>query len=51
MDYDIVYIVNDVAPFYKNLEWINKCFSNPAVMQMPEDMRLISPKITEALFI
>jgi len=35
-DYDIVYCVDDVAPFYNNPDWISEKFGPPLVMQMPE---------------
>lgn len=35
-DYDIVYFVADVAPFYNNMEWITAMFGKPAVKQLPE---------------
>lgn len=37
-DFDIVYIVTDVAPFRRNLEWIQR-FGEMMILQMPEDMR------------
>jgi aminoglycoside 6-adenylyltransferase len=37
-DYDIVYIVTDIAPFKKNYEWIKR-FGEIMIMQMPEDMQ------------
>lgn len=37
-DFDIAYIVDDVAPFKNNYEWIKR-FGEILVMQMPEDMR------------
>ena len=37
-DYDIVYYVSDVRPFYDNLQWIEENFGKPAVMQLPENM-------------
>lgn len=37
-DYDIVYYVEDVAPFFKNVGWVEAHFGRPAVMQMPESM-------------
>jgi len=36
-DFDIVYIVTDVAPFRYNYEWIKR-FGEIMIMQMPEDM-------------
>src|SRR5258708_8892078 len=41
-DYDIVYLVKDVAPFWKNLEWIKR-FGELMILQMPEDMQDPSP--------
>lgn len=35
-DYDILYLVEDVAPFYNNIAWIEEKFGKPAVMQLPE---------------
>lgn len=37
-DYDIVYLVQDVAPFWKNLQWI-QCFGERMLLQMPEAMQ------------
>lgn len=37
-DFDIVYIVTDVEPFRKNLEWIQR-FGEMMILQMPEDMQ------------
>lgn len=37
-DFDIVYIVTDVAPFRKNLEWIQR-FGEMIILQMPDDMQ------------
>ena len=42
-DYDIIYYVTDVAPFYNNTGWITAQFGRPAIMQMPEAMTLIPP--------
>lgn len=42
-DYDIIYYVTDVAPFYDNMDWIIEKFGHPAIMQMPESMELIPP--------
>jgi aminoglycoside 6-adenylyltransferase len=38
MDFDIVYLVTDPAPFMKNLEWIKR-FGDLMILQMPDDMR------------
>lgn len=37
-DFDVVYIVTDVAPFKDNYEWIKR-FGEIMMMQMPEDMQ------------
>jgi aminoglycoside 6-adenylyltransferase len=37
-DFDIVYIVTDVAPFKYNYDWIKR-FGEIMIMQMPEDMQ------------
>jgi len=37
-DFDIVYIVTDVAPFRHNFEWIER-FGEIMILQMPEDMQ------------
>ncbi len=36
-DFDIVYVVTDVAPFKYNYDWIKR-FGERMIMQMPEDM-------------
>ncbi len=36
-DFDIVYLVTDVAPYKNNLEWIKR-FGKLMILQMPEDM-------------
>jgi aminoglycoside 6-adenylyltransferase len=36
-DFDIVYIVTDVAPFRHNMEWIRR-FGELMILQMPEEM-------------
>ncbi len=36
-DFDIVYVVTDVAPFKRNLQWIEG-FGELMILQMPEDM-------------
>lgn len=36
-DYDVVYMVTDAAPFWKNLAWIER-FGELMILQMPEDM-------------
>ena len=37
-DFDIVYLVTDVAPYIKNLAWIER-FGEMMILQMPEDMQ------------
>lgn len=37
-DYDITYFVDDVLPFYHNMEWITQKFGRPIIVQMPELM-------------
>ena len=37
-DFDIVYVVTDVAPFRYNYEWLKR-FGEIMIMQMPEDMQ------------
>lgn len=37
-DFDIVYIVTDVDPFRRNLEWIKR-FGEMMILQMPDDMQ------------
>jgi len=42
-DFDIVYLVTDVAPFKHNYEWIKR-FGEIMIMQMPEDMQDPPPR-------
>lgn len=42
-DYDIVYFVTDVAPFWDNRAWLEEKFGKIAVMQTPETKELIPP--------
>src|ERR1044072_2325872 len=37
-DFDIVYIVTDLEPFTRSLEWIQR-FGERMILQMPEDMQ------------
>ncbi len=37
-DFDIVYLVTDVAPFRRNLAWIQR-FGERMIVQMPDDMQ------------
>lgn len=36
-DFDVVYVVSDVAPFRRNFDWISQ-FGEIMIMQQPEDM-------------
>ncbi len=36
-DYDIIYLVTDVAPFHNNFAWIKR-FGDLMILQLPEDM-------------
>lgn len=42
-DFDIAFFVNDVAPFWDNMEWIEEKFGRPSLLQKPESMELIPP--------
>lgn len=42
-DFDVVYFVKDVAPFWDNMTWIEEKFGKPAIVQKPESMQLIPP--------
>lgn len=42
-DFDIVYFVKDVAPYWDNNVWIEDKFGKPSLMQKPESMTLIPP--------
>lgn len=43
-DYDICYFAKDVAPFYNNMDWICEKFGKPAIVQLPESMRIVPPE-------
>ena len=43
-DYDIVYYVKDVAPFWNNTAWLEEKFGKIAVLQTPETMTLMPPE-------
>jgi aminoglycoside 6-adenylyltransferase len=45
-DFDVVYIVTDVAPFKNNYEWIKR-FGELMILQEPEDMQDPPPKADE----
>lgn len=42
-DYDIVYVVNDVAPYVNDQQWLKR-FGELIIMQMPEEIDGIWPK-------
>ena len=42
-DFDIVYFVKEVAPYWDNMVWIEQKFGKPSVVQKPESMQLIPP--------
>lgn len=42
-DFDIVFFVNDVKPFWDNMNWIVSVFGNPSLVHKPESMSLILP--------
>jgi len=42
-DFDIVFFVKDVAPFWDNEEWIAEKFGKPALLHKPDSMELIPP--------
>ncbi|KRG14939.1 aminoglycoside adenylyltransferase [Virgibacillus soli] len=41
-DFDVVYVVRDLASFTKNHQWVHR-FGEIMIMQMPEEMSLIPP--------
>lgn len=42
-DYDVVFFVRDVQPFWDNMRWIEENFGKPSLVQKPESMSLIPP--------
>lgn len=42
-DFDIIYMVKDMKPYWDNMEWVCEKFGKPALMQKPESMKLIAP--------
>lgn len=42
-DFDVTYFVNDVAPFYNNMEWVHEKFGEVLTYQLPELFTLITP--------
>ncbi len=42
-DFDIVYFVRDVKPYWDNMAWIEEKFGKPALVHKPDSMELIPP--------
>ena len=42
-DFDIVYFVKDVQPYWDNMAWIEDKFDKPILVQKPESIELIPP--------
>ena len=42
-DFDVVYFVKEVEPYWDNMAWVEENFGKPAVLQKPESMSLIPP--------
>lgn len=42
-DFDIAFYVDDVTPFWDNMEWIEEKFGMPSLCQKPENIELIPP--------
>ncbi len=42
-DFDIVYFVKDVQPYWDNMAWIEEKFGKPMLVQKPESIELIPP--------
>ena len=42
-DFDIVYFVKDVQPYWDNMSWIEEKFGKPILVQKPESIELIPP--------
>lgn len=42
-DFDIVYFVKDVQPYWDNMAWIEEKFGKPILVQKPESIELIPP--------
>lgn len=43
-DFDIVYFVRDVKPYWDNMTWIKDQFGMPSFIHKPESMQLIPPE-------
>lgn len=42
-DFDVAFYVDDVTPFWDNMEWIAGTFGMPSLVHKPESMELIPP--------
>ena len=42
-DFDITFLVDVVAPYWDNEEWIEEKFGKPSLLHKPESMELIPP--------
>lgn len=42
-DFDVVYFVKEVQPYWDNMAWIEEKFGKPSLVQRPESMQLIPP--------
>lgn len=42
-DFDVVYFVKDVQPYWDNMSWIEEKFGKPILVHKPESMELIPP--------
>ena len=49
-DFDVVYFVKEVAPYWDNMTWIEEKFGRPALLQKPESMRLPFPSLKTPLY-
>jgi len=43
-DFDIEFFVEDTAPFWNNMAWIEEKFGRPSLLQKPEDGTLMPPE-------
>lgn len=43
-DFDIVYYVKDVSPFWDNMAWVEEKFGMPSLLQKPESSALMPPE-------
>lgn len=42
-DFDVSYFVRDIAPYWDNMDWIERKFGRPSLVQRPESMELVPP--------